>query len=137
VILNDAALQRDVLRARAGLLRSYDPLVEAMGDLRRATSDLRAAAGIAVGASAAEIADRHGRLMAAVDAQEDLLEAFKSDNAVLQNSRRYFGHVSNRAAELLAGAPGQDLIHAEVAALSHAMLPKPIAGRTCAHPSIV
>jgi len=62
VILNDAALQRDVLRARAGLLRSYDPLVEAMGDLRRATSDLRAAAGIAVGASAAEIADRHGRL---------------------------------------------------------------------------
>jgi hypothetical protein len=34
-ILNDAALQRDVLRARAGLQRNYDPLVQSVANLRR------------------------------------------------------------------------------------------------------
>ena len=33
VILYNAALQRDVLRARAGLLRSYDPLVASIDSL--------------------------------------------------------------------------------------------------------
>src|SRR4051812_16575334 len=121
VILADAALQRDVLRARAGLLRSYDSLVEAMGDMRRATKKLGAAAGIA-GASAAEIAEHHGQLIAALDAQEELLEAFKSDNALLQNSTKYFGYVSHQMAERLAGAADQDLIRAEASALSNAML---------------
>ena len=43
MLLDDAALQRDALRARAGLLGSYDPLVEAIQGLRHATADLRAA----------------------------------------------------------------------------------------------
>jgi hypothetical protein len=103
--LDDAALQRDLLRARAGLLGSYDPLVEAAGGLRRATAELRSSAGVAAGAAAAEIAGRHARLAAAVTAREELVEAFKSDNALLQNSTRYFAHASDRLAGLLAAAP--------------------------------
>jgi signal transduction histidine kinase/ActR/RegA family two-component response regulator len=92
-----------------------------MGDMRRATRTLGAAAGIA-GASAAEIAEHHGQLVAALDAQEALLEAFKSDNALLQNSTKYFGYVSDQMVERLAGAVDQDLIRAEATALSNAML---------------
>ena len=40
VILYNAALQRDVLRARTGLLRSYDPLVHSLAKLRQAADDL-------------------------------------------------------------------------------------------------
>ena len=41
--LSEFALQRDVLRARAGLLTSYDPIVEAVADLRGAALALRGA----------------------------------------------------------------------------------------------
>jgi DAHL domain len=41
--LSTAALQRDVLRARAGLLRSYDPLVHSTKSLRAAAADLSSA----------------------------------------------------------------------------------------------
>ena len=54
--LSDAALQRDVLRARAGLLRSYDPIV-ALGrrSRRRRRSRCAGAASDATGATRAEI----------------------------------------------------------------------------------
>jgi DAHL domain len=55
VILNDAALQRDVLKARAGLLRNYDPLVQSVENLRDAAATLQAAGRIAYGGSNAEI----------------------------------------------------------------------------------
>ena len=45
LVLNDAALHRDVLRARAGLLPNYDPLVEAIRGLHDATEALRTGPG--------------------------------------------------------------------------------------------
>src|SRR3954447_10712932 len=54
-ILNEAALQRDVLRARAGLERNYDPLVRSVDNLRRAARDLQTAGQEATGAKRAEI----------------------------------------------------------------------------------
>jgi signal transduction histidine kinase/ActR/RegA family two-component response regulator len=120
VVLNEAALQRDVLSARAGLLGNYDPLVRATAGLRAATAELHAAAAIADGAAAAEIVRCHEELAAAVAAQEDLIEAFKSDNALLQNSLSYFAHAIDR----LGGPqwdPGEPDL-AEVAALASAML---------------
>ena len=120
VVLDEAALQRDVLSARAGLLGNYDPLVRATAGLRAAAAELRAAAAISDGAAAAEIARRHGELAAAVAAQEDLAEAFKSDNALLQNSLRYFAHAIERL-----GGPQRDPEEsgaAEIAALAGAML---------------
>jgi len=121
VLLADASLQRDVLRARAGLLGSYDPLVAAIGELRRATEELQAAVAVAEdAAAAAEIAARQRRLAEAVAAREALVEAFKSDNALLRNSVRYFANVSSRLDGPLAEAP--DPAAAAAAALGDAML---------------
>jgi signal transduction histidine kinase len=120
VLLHDAALQRDALRARAGLLGSYDPLVEAVGGLRRAMTELlAAAAGVRGGSAAAVLVERHARLGAAVDAREELVEALKSENALLQNSTRYFTHAVDRLTGLLAEAPHPVAIG--VAALGSAM----------------
>lgn len=88
----ESALYRDVLRARAGLLRNYDPLVQTVVRLR---------------AGAAELADRTratgeraaaATLVQIVDAQETLVERFKSDNALLQNSLTSFGLLGARLA---------------------------------------
>lgn len=100
VILYNAALQRDVLRARQGLLRSYDPLVSSIANLRKAAADLSAAKEVADGEERADIDRKVADVADAVRDQEALIETFKSDNALLQNSLSYFNHVSGRAAAL-------------------------------------
>ncbi|MGE0119437.1 MAG: two-component system VirA-like sensor kinase [Dongiaceae bacterium] len=85
--LDQAALHRDVLRASQGLLLNYDPLVATGARLRVVTEELRGA-----GAS--------GPLMDGIAAglgeQEALVDRFKSDHALLQNSLAYFAHLSQR-----------------------------------------
>ncbi len=87
------ALHRDVLTARAGLLRHYDSLVSEIGALHDALDRLRKAA-----ASDPEEKAAIDRLAALVDRQEELVEQFKSKNALLQNSLAYFGLFSARLA---------------------------------------
>ena len=97
IVLTDAALQRDVLRARAGLLASYDPIVRSVDALNGAAEALHAAGANADGPTRAEIERRTAEVVEAVRAQETRVEAFKSQNAVLQNSLAYFGHLSAAA----------------------------------------
>ncbi|MGX9964451.1 two-component system VirA-like sensor kinase [Roseomonas sp. F4] len=80
----ESAIQRDLLAARAGLLRDYDPLV---GALRR------------IDAALAELQDKTtpqllDRLRAWQERQESIVEATKSANALLQNSLAQFGRLS-------------------------------------------
>ncbi|MBV8613053.1 MAG: hypothetical protein JOY66_04690, partial [Acetobacteraceae bacterium] len=87
--LADASLHRDVLQARAGLLRNYDPLVHDVRRMDDAVAWLRSyvqAEGFDTG-----LVDRLG---AAVARQEELTERFKSNNALLQNSLSYVGLLS-------------------------------------------
>ncbi|MGH6896207.1 MAG: two-component system VirA-like sensor kinase [Geminicoccaceae bacterium] len=117
LILNDAALHRDVLRARAGLLPSYDPLVEAIRGLHGAIDTLRIAASSEAGAGI----ERHLRaLVTSVSEQEALTEAFKSDNALLQNSLTYFTHASHELGKRVGD--GRPTMAAEIAELVNAML---------------
>ena len=81
LILDDAALQRDVLRARTGRLRNYDPLMRAVESMRDAAERLRTADHVAGGPAQTEIRHRIERTIAAVRDQESLVEAFKSGNA--------------------------------------------------------
>jgi len=83
--LVESALQRDVLSARAGMLRSYDPLVREVNVLNELISLLRDAASADTDEAAAI-----DRLAASVSRQEELTEQFKSNNALLQNSLAYF-----------------------------------------------
>src|SRR5262247_2600792 len=71
--LAQASLHRDVLQARAGLLRNYDSLVQAVATMDDAASRLRSHA-------QAERLDAEpaGRLAATVVQQEELTERFKS-----------------------------------------------------------
>ncbi|MGY0571617.1 two-component system VirA-like sensor kinase [Bradyrhizobium sp. RDM12] len=84
--LAEASLHRDVLQARTGLLRDYDSLVIAARDMEEAVSRLRAHAQI-------ERLDTGpvDLLGAAVIRQEELMERFKTSNALLQNSLSYIG----------------------------------------------
>jgi signal transduction histidine kinase len=90
--LAEASLHRDVLQARAGLLRDYDTLVSALDAMQDAVSRLRAHAqieGLDVGPA--------DRLAATVSQQEELTERFKSGNALLQNSLSYVGLLGTSA----------------------------------------
>jgi hypothetical protein len=85
----DAALHRDVLSARAGLLRNYDPLVRETDALDAAVARLSAI--MTPDATAAAAIDR---LAESIARQEAMVEQFKSMNALLQNSLAYFTRFS-------------------------------------------
>ena len=93
--LAEASLHRDVLQARAGLLRDYDSFTTASGAMEDAVARLRSDAR-AAGLDARPI----DRLAAAVVEQEALLERFKTSNALLQNSLSYVGLLSTSPAFL-------------------------------------
>jgi signal transduction histidine kinase/ActR/RegA family two-component response regulator len=111
LILNQAALHRDVLRASHGLLRNYDPLVATVTRLREVAQELR-------GAGAASIPLMDG-IAAELDEQEALVEDFKSTHALLQNSLTYFGHLSRELGTSTTEAG--EVVAIEVARLANSM----------------
>ena len=76
----ESELHRDILSARAGMLRNYDVLVHEDRSMRAALEQI----------------PEHGRLAALVDQEGELVERFKSRNALLQNSLAYFQLFSTR-----------------------------------------
>ena len=90
-LVMESALHRDVLRARASLLRDYDPLVREVNALREAIDRLRHNVSDDPNGSAAI-----DRVAAVANRQEELTEQFKSENALLQNSLLYFRLLSTR-----------------------------------------
>ncbi len=87
----ETALQRDVLRARAGMLRNYDPMVKDTNSLDAALDELTQ-----VAALYPDTRPAIEQLSSSLGAQEELVEQFKSDNALLQNSLAYFELFSNQ-----------------------------------------
>ena len=80
------ALYRHVFTARAGMLRNYDPLVEDINNLRESLRRLREMSAADTDALAA-----CDRIATVVERQEELVERFKTDNALLHNSLSFFG----------------------------------------------
>jgi signal transduction histidine kinase len=120
LVLNDAALQRDVLQARAGFLQSYDPLVQAVDGLRDAVTALRIveADTFAVGPG---VPAGLGALAAEIEAQERRVDLFKSGNALLRNSLAYLTRASHDLARPM-GEGGRITGADEVGAFTNAML---------------
>jgi signal transduction histidine kinase/CheY-like chemotaxis protein len=87
------ALYHDVFAARAGTLRNYDPLVHEIDELNDSLNQLRETAAIDT-----ETTSTVNQLAASVGRQEELIEQFKSDNALLHNSLSFFGRFSIRPA---------------------------------------
>ncbi len=97
--LDDAALQRDVLQARAGILGNYDVLNERIAELRQATGELTSAGSIASGRTKADIDDALQGLVEAIDAKEELVERFKGHVALTRNSMRIFIYAAERVSD--------------------------------------
>jgi signal transduction histidine kinase len=108
----ERGLNREVLTARVGLSRNYDALVRMSNALNKSLDRLREAAGSGSAEGPAIEA-----LAAAAVRQQDLIERFKTRNALLQNSFVYFGILSGRLA-----ASQQSEVAAVVTKLSAAML---------------
>ena len=89
----ERGLNREVLTARVGLSRNYDAIVRMTVLLNSALDRLRDAAG-----EGAEECIAIEALAARATQQEELIERFKSRNALLQNSFAYFGMLSARLA---------------------------------------
>ena len=117
--LQDTALTRDVLLARAGILANYDSLPRIAAQLSRTANALSADSAMVSGVPASEMNKRAGTLMAALQQKLTLVEYFKSDNALLQNSLRYFTHTGQSVGRRSAA---ERAVGGEIAALSHTML---------------
>jgi signal transduction histidine kinase/ActR/RegA family two-component response regulator len=103
LVLNEAALQRDVLRTSHGLLVNYDPLVATLNTLREVSDELRGT--VAAGSAPGRLIER---MAAELGRQEALIEEFKSAHALLRNSLTYFGHLS-RELGTSTGRAGEDV----------------------------
>ncbi len=89
----ERASKREVLTARVGLSKNYDSLVRMTGLLNQALDRLREESG-----SDPEERPAIEALAARAAEDEELIEQFKSKNALLQNSLAYFGMLSARLA---------------------------------------
>jgi hypothetical protein len=108
----EGALNREVLTARAGLSRNYDALARLTNAYEDSLIQLREAAG-----SDSEEGAAIDVLAADARRQQQLVEQFKSRNALLRNSFLYFGMFSARLA-----ASEQMPVVAAATTLSAAML---------------
>ena len=117
--LHDTELTRDVLLARAGLLPNYDSLPRIGQRLSRIADALRAESTTVSGAAAKEMGKHAEALTAALQQKLTLVEYFKSDNALLQNSLRYFTHTGQNIGKLVKA---EQSVAAEIAAVSHVLL---------------
>ncbi|KRB51346.1 hypothetical protein ASE04_11235 [Rhizobium sp. Root708] len=84
--VNHASLQRDVLQARAGLLRSYDPLVRSISDLRATVNRLRSVFPESGVENIPALTMELNALSGSIDRDEELVERFRKDNTLLQTS---------------------------------------------------
>jgi len=94
--VNHASLQRDVLRARAGLLMSYDPLVDSVVALRNTVATLENLFDSADFKANDGLERLLSDLQTGIGADESLVEKFKTRNALLQNSIAVFGQTLAR-----------------------------------------
>jgi PAS domain S-box-containing protein len=114
--LHDTELTRDVLLARAGLLPNYDSLPRIGRQLSQIADALHAES---TGAAAKEMGEHAEALSAALQQKLTLVEYFKSDNALLQNSLRYFTHTGQSVGKQVKA---EQTVAAELAAVSHVLL---------------
>ncbi len=112
-VIAEAALHKDVLSARVGMLRNYDPLVHELDTMHESIERLRLS-----DPQDRELAVSIQSLNRLVESQERSTEQFKTNNALLQNSLSYFELFSAR---LAAQQPDSMLVR-QVSDLSTALL---------------
>lgn len=87
---SDAALDDAVLRTRYGLLTSYDPINAELTDIRNLQSRVNTPPTYIEPQQRAEMVRQLEAYGKELDHEDSLLQQFKSQNAVINNSLRYF-----------------------------------------------
>jgi signal transduction histidine kinase/DNA-binding response OmpR family regulator len=99
----DAEIDADLLRSRYDLLRSYDPFVKKLEQMRLAGADLQRVRPLMSRAGRGRMIPLLERELELLSQKAQLIERFKSDNAVLKNSVRYFPLLIADASRSAAG----------------------------------
>jgi signal transduction histidine kinase/CheY-like chemotaxis protein len=86
----DAEVNRDLLNSRFELLSSYDPFVQKLAEMQAVDSDLRHVPPFVRGAKRQQIQQLFKQESELLSEKVRLVETFKSRNAILKNSLRYF-----------------------------------------------
>jgi signal transduction histidine kinase len=103
----DSGLDESVLKARAGLLKKYDPLVGALKELARLHAVLERVPSFLGAGAARELTSRIAASRSELRRKEALVETFKMHNAVLQNSLHYFPIIANSVLDRSRGREDQ------------------------------
>ncbi len=108
----DASLNQYVLQARSGLLRNYDPLVSTQVDVQSILARLEQDQPVSFGPGSMPSQQAFSAYKLALQKKSELIESFKSHNAVLGNSARYFPLAAKVEYARQAGhRPGEVLVH--------------------------
>ncbi len=95
----DAILNQDILRSRFGLLTTYDPIVAEVAEMKKISGQLKKVPSFVDPEGRVEIDRQLQEFDATLKQKESLIDRFSSQNAVINNSLRYFPIA---AAELVA-----------------------------------
>ena len=99
----DAEVNADLLASRYDLLRSYDPVVKKLNEIQEAAAGLQSIPGLMSRRNRGQSVRLLARESEVLSQQAQLVERFKSDNAVLKNSLRYFPVLIAEASRAAAG----------------------------------
>lgn len=86
----DALLNQNILKIKVGTLRNYDPLVETVSQLRTLLDHLREGPIAIYGTTGSRVDEAYDAYSKLLDKRVSILERFKSNYAILKNSRSYF-----------------------------------------------
>src|ERR1700733_6595825 len=86
----DAEINRDLLNSRFELLRTYDPFVQKLEEMVALQADLQLIPDFVGGGKRKQIEQLLQRESDTLTEKARLVESFKSENAILKNSLRYF-----------------------------------------------
>jgi signal transduction histidine kinase len=101
-------LNEQVLRKYAGLTGSYDPLVRTMRELRDLHRQAAVVPSFIDAEGVSEVLEQLAESETVLAVQDTAVEQFKTENAILLNSLRYFPIAAAEVGEELAVVPGEE-----------------------------
>jgi signal transduction histidine kinase len=105
----DTEISRDLLNSRFELLASYDPFVHRLEKMRGVEADLQHVPSFASENARKQIEKLVGQESELLTEKGRLLETFKSQNAILKNSLRYFPTLMAEASRTAAAKKDRQL----------------------------
>ncbi len=105
----DTEISRDLLNSRFELLASYDPFVHRIAEMRRIEADLQHVPSFASGNARKQILNLVNQESELRSQKARLVETFKSENAILKNSLRYFPTLMAEASGTAAASKDRQL----------------------------